>query len=115
MIKSMIEETLRDINLKDVKVKCEYNSRYAKVVASVSRTLYDNFYIMQYGDYFLKLDEQSQRKIIQHEMAHIYDRRINKRSSKHDKIFKDLCEGLYGDRLLGSATTKKLNLKFKGE
>lgn len=103
-IKTRTDELIKRLNL-PVKLRIEYNGRYSRVIASVLR-IEQGLYRLSISDTYLKLDKRIQDKILKHEIAHIYDRIINKRKSKHDKIFKDLCEGLYGDRIIGQATIK---------
>lgn len=96
---------LKQIGLSTINLKVEYNGRYSRVNASVTR-MGDKDFLLQISDLYLKYTPKVQEKILKHEMAHIYDRVVNKRRSRHDKVFRDLCEKLFNDRVIGQATNK---------
>lgn len=105
-IKKETEKILKQLNLKDVKISYIYNFNLTRVVAKVSYTEGIENLTLTLGKKLFKQSDDVKIKVLKHEIAHIYDRHYNKRTSKHDKIFKDLCEKLYGDRTIGQATTK---------
>lgn len=105
-IRKEIEKISKDIGLKGVSIKWVYNDRLSKVVAKVSYEDGIKHPTLTVGSRLLKQTDDIKRKVLKHEIAHIYDRNVNKRRSKHDKIFRDICENLYGDRTIGQATTK---------
>lgn len=108
-LKEEVEPILKQVGLTKIKFRYDYSPRYSRVIASVN---YDRHLLeitgvrLIIGDKFLEYNENIRHRILQHEVAHVYDAYYNKRNSKHDKIFKDLCEGLYGDRTIGQATIK---------
>lgn len=108
-LKEEVEQILNKVGLNKIKFRYDYSSRYSRVIASVNynrHSMADTGCTLTIGNQFIKLNENIRHRILQHEIAHVYDAYYNKRSSKHDKIFKDLCEGLYGDRTIGQATIK---------
>lgn len=101
-----IEKILKDTGLKEINIRWTYNNRLSKVIAKVSYENGIKYPILTVGSKLFKQSDDMKIRVLKHEIAHIYDRYYNKRTSRHDKIFKDLCEELYGDRTIGQATTK---------
>ncbi len=101
-----IEKILKDIGLKEINIRWTYNDRLSKVIAKVSYESGIRHPTLTVGSKLLKQSDDMKIRVLKHEIAHIYDRYHNKRASKHDKIFKDLCGKLYGDKTIGQATTK---------
>lgn len=105
-IKNDVDKILKSINIADnIIVKCKYNSKYSRSIASAMR-IYDDLFILQIGDLFFSLSDKIKFRVLQHEIAHMYDELYNRKNSIHDKKFKDLCGFLYGDRKIGQATIK---------
>ena len=103
-----VESILKQTNLNGkIKIKYDFSNRFERVLAQVRYNFSSmSTYELRVGNKFFTLQDRIKYRILQHEIAHIYDRYYNKRRSKHDKVFKDLCEGLYGDRTIGQATIK---------
>ena len=106
-VKLSVKEIVESIDMTSkIIIKCQYNSRYSRVIASAKRE-YDNLFILQVGDLFLNdLSNSVKYKVLQHEIAHMYDELYYRKHSVHDKKFKNLCWTLYGDRNIGQATIK---------
>lgn len=86
-------------------VICKDTGIMKRAIASVKPVDYETFYLQIHGE-FWKQSDYFKERILQHEVAHIYDRVIHERRSKHDKIFKKLCEDWFGDKSIGDATIK---------
>ncbi len=106
MIKEKVECILKEVGLSEIKVKTIYNSRYKNAIASVTPTILDDIYILSVGEGYFELEPRVQQNVLRHEIAHVYDFARNHRASKHDKVFKDLCGKLYGNRKIGEATIR---------